>query len=241
MNKSSTSTKASKDLDPASKFICIGRSFIATFLEVTRQHSSFFSQTVTPQLILSTLPLNIVFIFLGSLPKIAVSLSMTHFVCSVSSSLQIISRRSAQPGMDIPTHAPMCRFPSDTSVKMMCRAQGYHGRSRAQFALTLHPLTPHCCCLLSRITPATHRRHIYPSTPSTLRHHKHPGALWHHSSLFIPLSQPERHLNSRKVRMKCLAGRISAKVTSVWVNVYSEYQRDEWLLLPQDALRIFCI
>lgn len=166
---------------------------------------------------------------------------MAHFVCSVSSSLQIISRRSAQPVTDIPTHAPMCRFPSDTSGKMMCRAQGYHGRSRAQFALTLHPLTPHSCCLLSLNTPATHRHHIYPNTPSTLRRHKHPSVLWHHSSLSIPLIQPERHLNSRKVRMKCLAGRISAKVTSVLVNVYSEYQRDEWLLLPLDSLCVFCI
>lgn len=137
--------------------------------------------------------------------------------CHVFLPLQIISRRSAQPVTDIPTHSLMYSFLWDIWVKMIYRAQVCHGRS------SLHPPTLHCCCLSDHNTPATHRRHKYPNTLCTLRHHMyhnilstlrrhHPGTLWLHSSLTIRLSQTERHQNSQKVRIKCLVRSDTAKL-----------------------------
>lgn len=136
--------------------------------------------------------------------------------------LQTISRRSAQLVTGIPTRALMCRSLSDSWRMMICRAQECHWRSRVPLTLSLHPLSPHCHCLAGHITPATHRRHKCPNTPSTLRHLKHPGNLWLHSS-----HSSLWHLNSQKVRLICLCLLWIVKNSCCWM-LYTYYALRPW-------------
>lgn len=143
-------------------------------------------------------------------------------IADVFSTLQTILGRSAQLVMDIPTCALTCRFLSDSWRKRICRAQEFYGRSRVPRTLSLHPPSLHCCCPVGRSCPSTHRRPKCLNIRNTLRHLKPLCTLWLHSSLFIPFTLTERHLNSQKVRRKWLVHEIPAKLTFRLVNVYSK-------------------
>lgn len=143
-------------------------------------------------------------------------------IADVFPTLQTILRRSAQLVMDIPTCALMCRFLSDSWRKRNCRAQEYHGRSRIPRFLSHHPPSLHSCFPVGHNCPYTLSHPKCLNTQSTLRHLKHLSTHRLHSSLFIPLNQPKRYLNRKKVRRKCLVHEISAKLTFRLVNVHSE-------------------
>lgn len=126
----------------------------------------------------------------------AVFLWFIVYLC-VSSTPQIISRRSARRAMGTPTRSLTCRFLSGTWEKRACRVQACRGRSRAASILRSHPPIRRCHSI-----PATRRRRKYPSTRNIPNHRKCPRTLWLHSSPSPRFTRPESHLNSLKVRRR---------------------------------------